>query len=243
MVCSAWPEGKRKLGTPDHMYHMLEPYLTFYNTTQKIVGENYVNYNLARLITRLVSRKTYQNFGALPLFRLENCLGYLELDPSMTIEFSKGIKMVIALFEIYFGTEAGNSIRETCIKNQWPLVWATNPAVSYPCYYPGKYSLDNFTVGVDPVNVRILDPYVLKNVPAGYNVTVDGIVSGYFEIFWGSWNVTGVPREKVAEYWSFFTENFNSTELMVEPLYFGACSDLDCVGVNTISKNCVCNPN
>jgi hypothetical protein len=60
-VCSAWPP-PYVLGNPPYLVHFLRPYLTFYNQSQSLpnVGSDYLNWNLARLLIRLLSRNTYQ---------------------------------------------------------------------------------------------------------------------------------------------------------------------------------------
>ena len=83
-VCTAWPE-PRILGLSggrSTMQHVLAPYLRFFNQTEPYAGRDYPYYNLARLVTRLLSRRTYGDVGGavpLPLSFMENMYGYFEV--------------------------------------------------------------------------------------------------------------------------------------------------------------------
>jgi hypothetical protein len=57
----------------------------FVQTMKATVGPTYPNYKLARMLTRLLSRKTYAEPAgatALKLNFVENALGYFELNPA-----------------------------------------------------------------------------------------------------------------------------------------------------------------
>jgi hypothetical protein len=130
--CSSWlppPMGSdeynnsRALGIPGYFNHLLLPYLSFYNATTEQAGADYVYLNLARLIIRLLSRKTYstttttaaaastdevvhsQSSSVLRLNFMENTLGYLEFNPVLTLSYPDSIGMVVAMFEVLFGTD------------------------------------------------------------------------------------------------------------------------------------------
>jgi hypothetical protein len=88
-ICTAWPEPRALglLGGRGTMQHLLLPYLMFYNHTEPLVGSEYPYYNLARIVTRIMSRRTY---GAgrgrkatlaapMPLNMMENLYGYFEV--------------------------------------------------------------------------------------------------------------------------------------------------------------------
>jgi hypothetical protein len=116
-ICE-WPKdektGKYQLGTLPYLNHFLRPFLVFFNATQAVVGEeNYVQYNLARLLARALSRSTYQRAGndnrTMPLNFMENAWGYFELNPSMSISFKDGIKTIVAMYEMVWGSETGTS--------------------------------------------------------------------------------------------------------------------------------------
>lgn len=58
--CHAWPAAGGPLGVPGSLDHLLPIFTTFFNATAAAVGNaTYQNYNAARLLTRLLSRKTY----------------------------------------------------------------------------------------------------------------------------------------------------------------------------------------
>ena len=128
-ICSAWPL-PRPLGSPPYLHHLLHPYLYFYNQSQEVAGEDYPYYNLARLIIRLLSPETYkiplrkelekkggkggesgeregESPQALSLNFVENLLGYFEINPSMPIFYPKGVKFMIGMFELIWGTTEG----------------------------------------------------------------------------------------------------------------------------------------
>lgn len=114
-ICE-WPRdeksGKYQLGTLPYLNHFVRPFLVFYNATQAIAGEsNYVQYNLARLLARGLSRNTYQRAGvdnrSIRLNFMENTWGYFELNLCQSVTFKDGIKMIIAMYELVWGSEKG----------------------------------------------------------------------------------------------------------------------------------------
>ena len=199
--CSAWPyDGGRPLGTPGNLAHLLIPYLQAYNHTAPIAGlDNYPSLNLARLVMRLCSRKTYRrehwapngeegdgSGGAsssssthhrnapLRLNFMENTLGYFELNPAVTVKYPEGVAMMVGMFEVLFGTDAGRTLQAWCKQRGWPLAWAHNPLTSlWDAGGPsgGAFPVNHFAVGLEAANERVLDPDVLPAVPAGWNCT------------------------------------------------------------------------
>ena len=59
----------------------------------------------------------------------ENALGYFELNPVVTVSFPAGVKMLIGMFELLWGTSQGMALRAWCKKRGWPLAWAYNPTM------------------------------------------------------------------------------------------------------------------
>ena len=57
--CSAWSPHDGPLGVPSSLAHLLPIYSRFYNETSVVAGEQYAEFNLARLAVRLLSRRTY----------------------------------------------------------------------------------------------------------------------------------------------------------------------------------------
>ena len=161
LYCPAWnmqdslKHTSRPLGVPSALNHLLVPYLRYYAATRSLpeVQKDYVEYNLARLLIRLISRETYgitkansNNDGkkyhneekaskwkkkeespSLPLNFQENTFGYFEMNPAVNIYYPQGIKFIIGLFDPLFGTYGGKVLQEWCILKGWPLVWAHNP--------------------------------------------------------------------------------------------------------------------
>ena len=266
-ICAAWPEGNRPLGVPPYyLHHLLQPYLYFYNQTQAEAGEDYPFYNLARLIIRLLSRNTYQLTtqqlplplkeerrrqqeepnNALSLNFIENTLGYFEFNPVMSVSFPSGVKFMIGMFELYFGTEAGRQLKKWCISKGWPLVWAYNPEMSFfRCgpdpNSPGCAMPADLSVGIDLANVRVLDLEVLRHVSVGYNISIPTIDSDLFIESWKKMNVSSISsHDDIDDAWNTFLRRF-ARDYAVEPVYSQACDDIDaCIGVTIYSKECVC---
>ena len=249
-VCNAWPTGSRLLGVPPYLSHLVEPYLFFYNESQGELGESYVNMNLARLLVRLLSPYTYANrngTGGLPLNFVENALGYLEMNPVVPIVFPHGVKLMIGMHELLWGTDEGNQLRAWCIQQGWPLAWASNPTMSYfrcgPAGGPDCKLPARVQDGGDRANVRILDPIVLGTARAGHNfstfVNREAVVN--FRAAWAATNVSSnsSTRASVAASWRALVDQMFES-LAVEPLLAGACASTECIGVSIVSRACVC---
>lgn len=247
-LCGAWG-GNRTLGTPPHLSHLLLPYLRFYNETEALAGKDYPAYKLARLLTRLLSRRTYATAqpAPLPLNFVENTLGYFELNPLALIDFPSGVKMLIGMFELLWGTPAGDRLRTWAVSRGWPLVWAYNPSMSFfrcgpagdlpSCVFP-----HDFAMGADTAAARLLDPWVLQRVAAGHNVTVPPATHDAIEHAWRSTNASTAGRAELDAAWAHLVgdEERVFAPLAVEPLFHGACADEECVGVRTRTQECVC---
>ena len=76
--------------------HLLLQYMTDYNATKAVEGDQYVEYNLARMLVRLLSQSTYKAGGeeGLPLTFIENVFGYVEVNLAVTIAFPEGILLM-----------------------------------------------------------------------------------------------------------------------------------------------------
>jgi hypothetical protein len=253
--CNAWPAGNRTLGVPVFLQHLLKPYLNYYNESAPIAGADYPSYSLARLLIRLLSRKTYSPASggggedtALPLNFLENTLGYFELNPAASIAIPAGVKMMIGMYELLWGTTEGAMLQKWCILRGWPLVWAYNPDMSFfRCGpgppLPGCVVPANLSVGVDTANVRLLDPSVLAAVSAGHNVSLSPSVVAKFTAAFAATNATATSRQQLDVMWNALrgdAEIFGA--LAVEPVYYNACASELCVGVTVQAQACVCPP-
>jgi len=217
----------RALGIPGYFNHLILPYLYFFNGT--IVDSNindYIYLNLARLIIRLLSRNTYQSKPQvlpstsieapnenqlkkpLKLNFIENTLGYLEFNPILQLNYPEAIGMVVAMFEVLFGTNEGVQLREWCQAQGWVLAWAHNPVDSLWSAGPSADNLPpvpSYSQGIQLANSRILDPQVLQVVPAGANMTADTSFDAAAEYFQQKWlfvnqttanlhNLSSLPR-------------------------------------------------
>ncbi|CAE7496921.1 CNGA1 [Symbiodinium natans] len=272
--CETWSSpAQRVLGTPALLDHLLPAFLRFYNATEAVAGDSYMEYNLARLLIRLLSRKTYahalapasqpQSQDPLKLNTLENILGYMEVNPLVTIRYPDGVVMLVGLFESLFGTDDGLRLRQWCVDRGWPLAWAHNPAISSwncgpateDCLMPSA----NFSQGIQAANLRLLDPVVLKAVPEGHNLTTEPSFAESERAFASTWALAmkGVPSGKpspprpwppvarlaqMSRLWSVLSEEPAVQQLAVEPVYFQACSSSDCAGVRVLDRKCVCRP-
>ena len=212
------------------------------------------------MLTRLLSRKTYtQPSLGMSLTFIENTWGYLETNVVVTMNYPDSIKLMIGAYDIWFGTDEGSRLREWCIAQGWPLVWAHNPfeatwTCSDACITPTEQEL---LYGIDRVNVRILDPYVLNAIAAGRNATQDPDYLSASVIFNQSWFAVNTTisrdaskeqrRDQADVLWDdMLAANvggvtlLNST-LAVEPLFVGACSNVDCAAVRIKDGACICN--
>lgn len=262
--CTEWPEsGGRPLGTVGHLNHLVFPFVRYYNATEAVVGDEYPSYNLARLLTRLLSRKTYQpGSDGLALTFLENTLGYFEMNPAVTVAYPEGIQMMIGMFDRLFGTPEGEKLRQWCISRGWPLAWAHNPIDSTLHTGPDPTGasfppLEDFWTGVEAANIRLLDPTVLAKVPEGYNFTdTPGLLRAAreFEDRWkdvvrtipDSYNTTQ-RRQPMDHQWQLLVvgnrtqpSTLRTSVLAVEPVFYGACANPKCIGVRVIDGHCVC---
>ena len=62
---------------------------------------------------------------------MENSLGYFELNPIAAVSFPQGVKMMVGMFELLWGTPTGDALRAWCIRRGWPLAWSFNPTMSF----------------------------------------------------------------------------------------------------------------
>jgi hypothetical protein len=263
--CSAWPAGagNRTLGSPPYVEHLVETYVRFFNATETEAGPtDYPFLNLARLLVRLLSRDTYaskqQAAAAAPLSLnfVENTLGYFELNVAASVQLRGGIKMMVGMFELLFGTARGAALRRWCIARGWALAWAYNPAMSYfrcgpagdapGCRFPASLS-----TGIDTAAVRVLDPVVLfasssSSSSFGHNVSVSDAVQSRFAALWLAVNASSDSHAALDRAWhdgmlSPSSVGVLQSALAVEPLYAGACANTrDCVGVSIVDATCVC---
>jgi hypothetical protein len=171
-------EGLRPLGVPGNLTHFLLPYVYLYNVTMlakdskgELVGSDYPAYNLARLLTRMLSRKTYHTSSpTVKLNFFENYWGYFELNPIRTIPNTReAIKFIFADFDYFFGRPEGDEMRAWCIQQGWPLVWAHNPFVASSC---------SSVTGDDPLYANCSDSCWSVNGACQFNVGPAGNNAG-----------------------------------------------------------------
>ena len=297
--CTAWKpfHGEGALGVPGSLAHLLPAYARFYTETSVVAGAEFVEFNLARLAVRLLSRRTYdqaavvastslsakvnrsegrqQHSPPLLLNFFENTWGYLELNPAVTISQPDGIKMLIGTFDNWFGTHEGMRLREWCISRRWPLSWSHDPidstwrcsvnASGGGCKLPPKWT---YSHGISPSNARILDPFVLRRVPHGDNITRgEGFREDErtFDMRWRFVNESVPERMPLPErrraldrQWRILLKGAEDSEqqgadelhlrssglaggpLAIQPLFARSCADEACVGVRVSDGACVC---
>jgi hypothetical protein len=250
----------KPLGAPGALMHLLLPYLSYYSCANPNTfgppgcTPHNASYNLARLAVRLLSRSTYHSSRSLPLNYAENMFGYFEYNPVVTVPMSReGIKMMIGSFGLWFGTAEGERLREWSADRGWPLAWAYNPRIASACITgpqpPPDGCIGSEDVAVntteDQVAVRLLDPRVLARVPEGHNCS-DPDAAARFEHVWErAINQSHAPfRERRLQLGTLWKEmllgGVVTAAYGVEPLYDGACENIDCVGVRVSDGSCVC---
>jgi hypothetical protein len=259
--CSAWTE-PRTLALPGNALerHLLETFVNFWNATRDVAGSDYPSYNLARLTIRLLSAQTYllskpdSNSNdkrdmaapseAIRLNFVENALGYFELNPAVAVTMKEGVKMLIGMFELLWGTPQGEQLQQWCIQEGWPLVWAYNPLMSFfRCGPSGTYSQcvlpPSLSDGIDTVNLRILDLQVLPLSKVATNISVSSTNMDFFHAAWQKTDARAASREQLDASWNALTAQLWG-DAAVEPLRAGACVAPACVGTLVSSGDCLC---
>eukprot|EP01043_Picozoa_sp_COSAG02_P060909 COSAG02_NODE_8062_length_2727_cov_1.852740_2_plen_540_part_00 len=157
-------------------------------------------------------------------------------------QYDGGIKMIIADFEVNFGTRNGDKIRNWCAKRGWPLVWSSS-------------TLSRPESPMDPVNShgqwqaqgRVLDAVVTTSrVFHNLSSEVDRAKPAHA----ATWakvktaradNATGVA--KFLGWWKQLVDQ-TPEALRPAPLMPGDCArPHDCIGVTltaTATRDCVC---
>lgn len=256
--CHAWPASGGPLGVEGLLDHLFLPFLSFYNATAAIVGtDNYVQFNMARLITRLLSRSTYTlPKEALRLNLMEGTWGYFETNPVVTMNYPDSIKMLVGAFEVLFGTERGKMLQAWCVEKGWVLAWAHNPEESmWNCGVdPNSCTPPRWedAHGTELASVRVLDPEVLRLVSSGKNCTSGELFDQERADFRQRWDdvfatvpanaTTIVRRALMDQQWQSFSGTLGSSSLAVEPLFPGACASDLCSAVRIVDGTCVCPP-
>jgi hypothetical protein len=222
------------LGVPEYFEHLIVGFVKFYNQSQAVLGEEeYPFYNLGRLLTRLLVRKS-----DLKLTFIENALGYIEADPIvMELPLEGGIKFMIGMVEKLWGTADGELLRQWCKMHKWPLVWAFNPSQTlFHCSPPGSfncsYPAGGLDVGIDVANVRVLDVGVWLDVGKP-NKSYDSL-NATFNDNWKSISFEHVPN--VYPVWEVLKSNLK--ELIVEPVFYEDLCQTSCFA--TWNQTCLC---
>ena len=167
--------------------------------------------------------------------------------------------MLIGTF-LWFGTSSGSALRQYAADRNIPLAWAFNPAIEAECGVgpqpPPTEGCTDWGPEVprprDTVAIRLLDPIVLRSCPEGHNFTVDEQTTQHFTATWRmaagqlASNRSFVHRMQAAKtLWSQLVATppasvATVSALGIEPLYSGACSSADCIGVRLAGQHCVC---
>ena len=164
-------------------------------------------------------------------------------------QYPHGIKFVIATFTSLFGTANATAVRDWCVQWGWPLVWAlgTNSGES-DAIGPGGVTAVAAVDGMD----RVLDPLVLRQIPAGRNISIGNGTQAAFAALWGAVNASraaarshgtrdGQPAPRQFAGWWAELKRAVPPALRVGALRAGDCADTDsCLGLGR-DGNCVCN--
>ena len=236
--------------------HLIPTHVRAFAGSRFIAGDGYASYNLARLLLRLLMRRTYRapfyEEGSRPPVELnfmEHRFGYLEYNPVMRVGFPNGVLMLVGVVNSLIGSNKAESLREWCIAQGWALAWTYDPypRSGPPCVDPeSRLCFEHHAVltDYDASNVRLLDPYVLRSVPHGHNLTADtsggafGNATRAFDRFYSDSRRNGtVPS---GEQWAALLREQDMAQLAIEPVYARACSDERCVGVRVVDATCVC---
>ena len=107
------------------------------------------------------------------------------------------------------------------------------------CVFPA-----DLAAGLDTAAVRLLDPWVVRRVPAGHNITVSADTLDAMERAWRATNASRDTREELRVAWAQLVSDEARifAPLAAEPVFYGACADEACVGVVVRSQRCVCPP-
>ena len=164
-------------------------------------------------------------------------------------QYPHGIKFVIATFTSLFGTANATAVRDWCVQWGWPLVWAlgTNSGES-DAIGPGGVTAVAAVDGMD----RVLDPLVLRQIPAGRNISIGNGTQAAFAALWGAVNASraaarshgtrdGQPAPRQFAGWWAELKRAVPPALRVGALRAGDCADTDgCLGLGR-DGHCVCN--
>jgi len=227
--CSGY--GTWQLGTYEDNLHLLLPNTRFFNESSVVAdahGRSYAARNLALRFARGILRWGEHTHN---LTSEELTPGtYYEADPAMNVRFPTGVKALIASASL-FGSSAGDAVRSLAVRNGWVLFWAPGLNKSSS---PSHHGLN---VKDGPFNTRLVDPYVLAQIPAGANSTAGDAFAAAAKAFAGEWG-KGLGRVSFFNLWTQL--GARSSPLSVEPLFPGACARSDCAGVRTMDDACIC---
>eukprot|EP01062_Namystynia_karyoxenos_P006057 TRINITY_DN1211_c0_g1_i1.p1 TRINITY_DN1211_c0_g1~~TRINITY_DN1211_c0_g1_i1.p1 ORF type:complete len:492 (+),score=83.03 TRINITY_DN1211_c0_g1_i1:80-1477(+) len=227
--CSGW--APPSVGTLKHYYHIMLPNWRVWNTSEGVraEGANYPAYNAARMLSRfLLTWHKAPNMTADELATGE----YWETDIAMNPMYPYGVRFIIGSVLSLFGTSVGQRLRDLCIANNWPLVWAHGGRNQGPDI-PGS-TLHG------PLNMRVMDPEVLLRINVQSNATSGRGFSEARSAFAEVWKQA--PRlHPTNSTWTALWPVTGRTVLSVAPLSVSACGDTNlCVAVRPLDGRCIC---
>eukprot|EP01062_Namystynia_karyoxenos_P006058 TRINITY_DN1211_c0_g2_i1.p1 TRINITY_DN1211_c0_g2~~TRINITY_DN1211_c0_g2_i1.p1 ORF type:complete len:493 (+),score=120.77 TRINITY_DN1211_c0_g2_i1:86-1480(+) len=227
--CSGW--ASPMVGTLHHYHHIMLPNWRVWNTSEGVraEGADYPAYNAARMLSRFL----------LPWHKAPNLTvdelatgEYWETDIAMNPMYPYGVRFLIGSVLSLFGTRDGKRLRDLCIANNWPLVWAGGGQNVPPV--PAKSTLHG------PLNMRVIDPEVLLQIGVLPNATSGEGFAAARAAFAEVWQ-QAPHLHPTNSTWAALWAATGRTELSVAPLSAAACGDINlCVAVRTLDGACVC---
>lgn len=233
--CSVWTGTTP--GVAGHLDHLMIPFARWADETSNPKVDHA---RIARLFARQLqpwSAPAYPNMTVLAFDY------YFEAQLLGNPQYDGGVKMVIADFEVNFGSLNGDKIRRWCAERGWPLIWSSS-------------TLGRAQSPMDPVNShgpwpaqgRVLDAEV-ANSRVFHNLTRE--VGQARPAHAATWAKVRTARDSnstssAAEYLGWWMELVDKTPVALRPapLMAGDCArPHDCIGVAPTAaprRACVC---
>ena len=143
------------------------------------------------------------------------------------------VKMILGLFDRFYGTAGADLLRQWCNAKGWALVWALGPG------WPATDVCGD--APINPSNQRLLDPEAMGTAASNLSLPI-AKAKRAAAAAWLKLNSTHRPTgdyEAVTEVWRELRDEIPES-FRLEPLYGLSCADIDCIGIVEGSGDCVC---